>query len=137
MRAPQVVVSPLLLARHAEAGHLHARRVEPGHDAADHPVLAAGVDRLENKEHRACAFGEEALLQLGDGGDLLGELWLGHFLDPAERLAWVVVVEIQLRPDPEVIQERHDRTVSPRHVSIWQRRLPIGAHLVDNVGRAP
>ncbi len=69
--APEVVVAQLLLRRDAEAGDPGALRVERADHLPDEPILAAGVERLEDDQQGLARLRPEALLEFGE---LLEEL---------------------------------------------------------------
>ena len=50
--APEKIVLQFLGARMFEAEHLAALRIDAGHDVPDGAVLAGGVHRLKNQQHR-------------------------------------------------------------------------------------
>ena len=50
--SPQEIVIQFLGGRFLETEHLAALRIHAGHDVADGAILASGIHRLENDEHR-------------------------------------------------------------------------------------
>ncbi len=68
---PQVVVGQLVAARDLEAGDRAPLRVEGLHHLVDRPVLAGGIDALEDHEHRVLRLGPEPVLQLAEPHELL------------------------------------------------------------------
>ena len=130
---PEEVVGELLLGRHAERRRPAPRRVDPGEHVAEHAVLAAGVHRLEHDEERLRSLGEQHLLQLGQPGDLDVERGLGQLLLPSERLAGVVVGEVELTLDAHEIEQLADVLDRPgptRHRR--HRNLRPGARCDEN-----
>ncbi len=60
-----------------EGGDLAALRVDAGHDMLDGAILARGVHRLENQEHRPFVLRVELVLQFAE-----------HFDCPWPALPW-------------------------------------------------
>ena len=79
--------------RFLETEDLAALRVHAGHDVADGAVLAGGVHRLEDDEHRVGVAGVEQFLGLGELLAAFLEDFRGTFLDDilAEFLGFVGV----------------------------------------------
>jgi hypothetical protein len=67
--APEEVVVELLGRRRFEGRDLAARRVHAREDVLDRRVLARGVHRLEEQEHRPAVLRVELSLQLGEALD--------------------------------------------------------------------
>ena len=90
----------LLGARRLEGVHLAALRIDAGHHVLDDAVLAGGVHALEHHQHAPLAAGVEALLQIRDPGNAVGENRL-DVLDvgrEAEALGRIMI------GDPEVFR---------------------------------
>ena len=85
--APEIVVggSPLP-AGTPKLVALTAGRIDPGEDRANRPVLAGGVDRLQDDQHAALLLGEQHGLQLAQPLEDLDEFGLGCLLLPPEGL---------------------------------------------------
>ena len=61
--APHVIVVELLGGRRLERDHLAALRIDARHDVLDRAVLARGVHRLEDEQHRPAILRVELVLQ--------------------------------------------------------------------------
>jgi len=72
--APQVIVIQLLVRGHLERVDLAALRIDARHHVIDGAVLARGVHRLDDDQHRPAILGVEHLLELGEPLDVLGEM---------------------------------------------------------------
>ena len=92
---PQKLVIELFRARRLERMHFAALRVDPGHHVLDRAVLAAGIHRLEDREHRPAVIGVEHFLQVGEALDVIGEHRLRLLLADVEprRVRRVVIGE--------------------------------------------
>jgi hypothetical protein len=91
--APEVVVGEFLGARHLERRHGTALGVERLHDLVDGPVLARGIDSLEDDEDRALALGPEPVLEVPEAVELFRQGGRCRLLVPAEGLAVVAALE--------------------------------------------
>src|ERR1041384_1299748 len=127
--APQEVVIELLMARRLEGMHLTALRVDAGHHVLDCAVLAGGVHRLEDRQHRPPVLRVELLLQGSEALHAVREHCLGFALVDIEAagVGGVIVGEPEFvrLVDAETAQgfgERHNRI--PRR---WrQSGKPLG-----------
>lgn len=70
LRAPEEVVSELEPTGLLERGHRHALGVDPPHDVPDRPILAGGIEALEDHEQRVLAFRVEPVLELSEALDV-------------------------------------------------------------------
>ena len=111
--APEVVVVELLGRGHLEAVHGDALRVDAAHHVTDRPVLAGGVERLEDDQHAVGPLGVEARLVLGEHADALRE----------QLAALLLRFEALLVPGVEVLGER-------------DLRVRLDLELLDELGDA-
>jgi hypothetical protein len=93
--SPEEIVIEFLGGGFFETEDLAALRVHAGHDVADGAVLAGGVHRLEDDEHRVGVRGVEQFLGLGELLAAFLEDFRGALLDEilAEFLASSVSVQ--------------------------------------------
>ncbi len=117
---PEVVVVELLVRGGLEARDPNALRVDAAHHVADRPVLAAGVDRLQDDEQAPVVLGGEPGLVVGEEPDTRLEHPVGVRL--REEIVLVARVEVPLeldlppRLDPERLDQLRElpRLVVPR-----------------------
>ena len=116
--APEIVVIQLFGGRGLEGEDLAPLGVDPGHDVLDGAVLAGGVHRLEDQQHRPLVLGVEFVLQLGQRLDARGQRFLGarlvFALEP-KRLARVKSFRrnsLPLVTRKGSVTLRHRRTIS-------------------------
>ncbi len=105
MDPPQEVVTELLRRGHAEGVDPDAGRVEPREHLAQHAVLAACVHRLQHHENGPRRLGVEHLLQLGEALAFDVQLGLRRLLGPAERLAGIVLGEVEIVADAHPLEQ--------------------------------
>ena len=91
MDAPEIVVRELGRGRRLERGYAIPLRAEPHEDRADHPVLAGGVQTLQNEEQATGPLCVQALLKDVESLVQGTELFPGFRLVEAESIAGVAL----------------------------------------------
>ena len=96
--APQEIVIELFGRRRLERVDLAALRIDAAHDVLDGAVLAGGVHRLEDQQHRPAVLRVEPLLELGHPLAALLQHLVGDRLEPlAPRVRRVDVLQAEPR----------------------------------------
>ena len=97
------------------------------------PSLPAASIAWSTNSTRSLALGEQSLLQFGDLADHDGQLGLGRFLVPSERVAGVVVGDSMIAIRPAV-----DRAIASdsRGAEPWRPTLPVGSNVTRGVAQA-
>ena len=115
MHAPEKIVRELERCRRLERRDGAALRVDACEDTADRPVLARGVEPLENQEDAPRSLGVEPLLQRRELFEQRAELSLGVlFPRQAERVARIAPLEISGGSGGD--DERIEHPVQPNNV---------------------
>src|SRR5688572_21079856 len=84
--------------RRLERVHVATLRVDAGHHVLDRAVLAGGVHRLEDQQHRPAILRVEPFLQAGHSLAALLEHLVGDRLEAlAPRIAGIDVLEAEAR----------------------------------------
>ena len=115
--------------------HLAALRIDARHHVLDRAVLAGGVHRLEDREHRPAVLRVELLLQLRQPLDAVGEhrLGLGLFDVEAAGVGGIEVGETELvrLVDAEAL----DHLVRVSWGQLHAARRPLASASVSRHGR--
>ena len=102
--APEKVVIEFFIGRFLEAEDLTPLRIHPGHDMLDGAVLAGGVHRLQNDQHRIDIIGVEELLRLREVRNVLGQ---DGFCPPFDGVLAQFLQLCRLRPTGVALLQSH------------------------------